>query len=211
MSPNNEQELGGLERLLETLQPGQILVPHLHYSKERWEIIQRSEVRAIFIIRDPRDIVVSSAFYISKKKGHPLHRYLYDVKNVEDKLRLLIKGNQAMRQAVGYLPLEEELRRFKGWLDAGYMIVRFEDLVNEETRVKTMAGLYEYLGIQIDKLTLAHIAHNLVSPNSPTFRSGVYGQWMQYFTEELKALFDQTMGCALEWYGYEREEPGGSD
>src|SRR2546427_9566314 len=55
---NNIRRWGGLGTVLAKLRPGQILISHLHFRPEYRSLLHAGGIRCIFLIRDPRDIIV---------------------------------------------------------------------------------------------------------------------------------------------------------
>lgn len=100
----NIGQYGGLGNLLRALKPGQILVSHLHYSTERSKVIEEHGARCIFMIQDPRDIVVSRAHYVIQTKKHPYH-FLLKGKSLKERIQLGILGDPE----TGYLGIREVL------------------------------------------------------------------------------------------------------
>ena len=194
----NLDRYGGLENLLGVLKPGQILVSHLPYSPERLKLIEQYGVRCIFVIRDPRDIVVSRAHYVARSKRHPYH-FLFKGKSLKERLRLAILGDPE----TGFIGIRERLERFAGWMNTSNFVVHFEQLVSAENRLCVLHSLYDFLGMKLDGELLSFISENLVSSASPTFRKGAVGEWRRVFNEEINALFEQTVdGALMKWYGY---------
>ena len=194
----NLERYGGLENLLRTLKPGQALISHLHYSPEQLKLIEQYDVRCIFVIRDPRDIVVSRAHYVARNREHPYH-FLFEGRSLKERIRLAIVGDPE----TGYVGIRERLERFAGWIDTSAFVVRFEQLARAESRPDALRSLYDYLGIELDRDRLSLIGKSLVSSASPTFRKGTVGGWKQAFDEEIRRLFEQAVDEALmKWYGY---------
>ncbi len=205
VTDENLERLGGLEALLASLKPGEFLLAHLYHSPEREKILQRMGIPTVFVVRDPRDIVVSDTFFILRWKEHPLHDFFRQQKTLKDQLRLAILGYPPLN----YPSIEEKLRRFSGWLQGNALVVRFEHLVgpqgggDPETQVRTLRDLFEYLGISVSHALLESIARRMFFSKSPTFRKGAVRQWQNYLDEELQTLFYETAGSWLKVYGYD--------
>jgi len=197
INEGNLSRYGGLEQLANILRRGQILVSHLYFSTQRATILKAAEVKIILMVRDPRDIAVSRAFYISQNREHEFFP-LFAGKNLHEQIMLSILGD---KQA-GFVSLQETLSNFIGWKKAGGLIVRFEDLINEEAKMQTIHDLYEFLGIRLDLSLQTYIAGRMVSAASPTFRKGKSGQWQKYFDEETSRLFYDATGDLVNQYDY---------
>lgn len=202
LHPNNIERFGGLEEVLRKLRPGGVLVTHLHYSDEVANQLRSGNVRRIFVIRDPRDIVVSRAFYVARNRKHPYHPYVQGL-SLDERLRRAILGDQPRN----YPSITQTLSWFAGWLrEDGMFIIRFEDLTDANDRgEKVIRDLFAYIGIEVDKDLLRFISERIVSPVSPTFRKGKSGEWRSVLKGELYTLFMETAGNWLDYYGYTNE------
>jgi hypothetical protein len=203
VSEENVERWGGFPRLVTKVRPGQVVAAHLRFHAEYPDIIDRGGIRPIFLIRDPRDIVVSQVHYVSKRTDHRLHGLFEGLPDVKERLRLAIEGDP--EHAV--VSIADRLDYFAGWLDAA-LVVRFEDLVgpdgggDRDRQDATLRSIYDYLGVDVDRQALARIGDRLFSADSPTFRSGAIGGWRRSFDAELEALFDRTVGDRIRRYGY---------
>jgi len=204
LNPNNIDRWGGLGPLSERLRPGQILISHLHFRPEYPLLLQRANVRSVFLVRDPRDILVSLAFYVPANPAHHLHDLFAALPNTHDRIRLGITGDSTGRLP----PLRERLLAFSGWLDAGGLVVRYESLIggpgggDSETQRATLVALYEAVGAPAGDALVDEVCARLFSRASPTFRQGTTGQWRQQFTPDLRALLEAEAGAELKRYGY---------
>ncbi len=203
VSEENVDRWKGVPGLLAKLRPGQVAASHLPFRSEYPEVIARNGVRPIFLIRDPRDIVVSQVHYVSKRTDHRFHALFDGLPDVKERLRLAIAGDPEHN----VVSIGDRLDYFAGWLDAA-LVVRFEDLVgpdgggDRDRQAATLRSIYDFLGIDVDGHALARIGDRLFSADSPTFRSGVIGGWRRSFDQELEALFDRTAGDRIRPYGY---------
>ncbi len=187
----------GLETLLHNLKVGEIIVSHLYFDKQYQGIIKALDIRTIFIIRDPRDVVISQAYYVARSKRHYMHD-LFVGKDLRERIKIAIQGYPQR----GYLSTAQRLEAFSGWLDSGALVVRFEELVGVD-RIESLRSIYEYLGLQVNDDFLEWLGENLISKASPTFRQGSTGHWQQVFDDELLSLFEKGVSeDMLAQYGY---------
>ncbi|RMH48624.1 MAG: hypothetical protein D6694_00280 [Gammaproteobacteria bacterium] len=198
---------GSLDNLLVAMKPGQVLVTHLRYYPERQVSIENHKVRSLFMIRDPRDIVVSQAFYISREARHPRHAVFAEQPDVQNRIRLAITGHAPS----GLESIGERLQAYAGWLTSGALVIRFEDLVggsgggSDTAQQNILDVLYQHLGIEMDPTTREVIQRQVFSSVSPTFRKGSTGKWREYFDDVLTDLFKEVAGAQLVAYGYESD------
>jgi hypothetical protein len=202
---NNIGRFGGLAHVCSTVRPGQILVSHFVYRPATSETLQNSGIRSLFMIRDPRDIVVSQVFYILKNKKHHYHDVYKSQPDFESCLKLAIQGDPS--REVG--SLSERLRQYLGWLESGTYTVRFEDLIGSEgggdksQQVETLRTVYRVVGLDLDESTLMMLQDKLFGDMSPTFRKGAIGQWQQHFSDEILTIYRNAEIAELtSRYGY---------
>ena len=211
VSDENIEKYRGFERLLHRIRPGEVVASHLRFETPYPEQLQRSGVAGVFLVRDPHDIVVSQVHYVSKRADHRLHD-VFAERDAREKLRLAIVGDRDR----GAASIGERLDYFAGWLDAGCLVLRFEDLVgpggggDAERQRASIALLLRHVGLGARDGTVDAIAKELFSSESPTFRKGSAGGWRSTFDPELEALFDQVVGDRAIPYGYGSPDRAGS-
>jgi hypothetical protein len=194
--------LRGLDGLLTKLRAGQVVLAHLPFDAVYPPVLEQEGVKALFVIRDPRDIAVSLAHYIKSRGDHPLHFAYSERPDERSRIELAILGDAEAEPPAP--SLESLLGGFSGWLTSGALVVRFEDLIGERgggdpaAQAGTLHEIYEHLGLEQPQ----GAAGRLFSSASPTFRAGQVGQWRGAFDPELEALFEGAAGSWLEVYGY---------
>jgi hypothetical protein len=203
VSDENIARWGGLDGLLSRVHPGQIVASHLRFRDVYPGIIDARSVRAIFLTRDPRDIVVSQVHYVAKRVDHRHHEVFSAIPALNQRLKVAIEGDPAHH----VVPLAEKLDAFAGWLDVA-LVVRFEDLIgpqgggDAERQRETLRSIYRFLEMPIADGMLDSIGDALFSSASPTFRSGGVGGWRDAFDPGTVDLFDAEVGDRLRPYGY---------
>ena len=205
LNDRNLESHGGLEHLLSRLRPGQLLLAHLGHTPEREEALRRAGVRSIFVVRDPRDILVSQVHYVARERNHTYHQLFNSRGSLEERLSLAIEGSPE----VGLESAAERLRRYAGWLESGSPVVRFEELIGpegggrEDRQLEALARLYDEAGLEASPEWIRWAGRRLFSGASPTFRRGVIGQGRQYFEgTELERRFLESADDLLAVYGY---------
>jgi hypothetical protein len=193
-----------LDQILSTLAPGQVLVSHLSYKPEFPGSLDAHGVRGIFLIRDPRDTVVSQTHFVTREAEHRQHTAFAELGSVRDRLLLSIRGDADKR----VLGIAERLDRYAGWLTSGCLVVRFEDLVgpggggDAGAQHDAVTGIYRYLGLEDDDALVRSVCGRLFSSDSPTFRRGSIGGWRDAFDDELETIFERIVTGHWEPYGY---------
>jgi len=151
---------GEIVRDLERLLPGDIGYGHVHASHGAVSFFCSQGVAAFFILRDPRDVAVSHAHYITDMKAdHIHHRYYQEVlRNFDERLQASIEGVSSARYQVSgvkmataspenggspaaphrnppaTLPnIKERFEPYLGWLDRPeVLILRYEDFILDQ-------------------------------------------------------------------------------
>ncbi|HKJ27771.1 MAG TPA: hypothetical protein VJ965_09050 [Anaerolineales bacterium] len=199
-----------IETVLHRLRPGDISYGHLHAEPEIISALCREGVAPYFILRDPRDVVVSHVFYVTElEPNHVHHRYYAEeLHTFEERLRVSILGRPEL--AHPFPDIRGRFEPYMGWLDRPEMLVlRFEDFIlnRRETLgrvlVHAAARGFAYDG---DLDAAVDLLSATIDPeNSPTFRSGKVGGWKAHFTPAFKDLFKQVSGDLLIRLGYEQD------
>jgi hypothetical protein len=171
-------------------------------------------VRAVHVIRDPRDVVISGAFYhvktVEKWANNPKKEY----------------GGKSYRQAISAMPTDHDklvfemdhaggktIREMLGWDYSQKELcfeARYEDLIVDRD-LKVFTPMFKFLGYEGTRLEMAlKFVRELSlfggaagSDPADHIRSGEGRQWVNVFTPELKAAFNQRFPDALQKLGYE--------
>jgi sulfotransferase 6B1 len=184
---------------------------HIKYSSEYAQKIKNKNCKTFFIYRDPRDQIVSTAFYNYDRPD--LWPHWQKLKLSELITELIIDGKSMYN---GFPPydvtgINEFYRAYMGWLKLPWVYsIKFEDLVGssggstQEEQYKKIQEIAHHLSLKLPSATIPEIAQALFG-NSATFREGKIGAWKKYFTEEHKALFKSQAGQLLIDLGYEKD------
>lgn len=207
LNPSNLARFGGLQKIVSGSRSGQVLMTHLYYSAANADIIiiKKYGFKCLLMVRDPRDIIISTIFYVDRNEKHHLYKALSKRKNLKEKMQLWINGSD-----IDHIPpYNQYLNRFTGWFDEECLVVRFEELVKkvnvDNSPFHTVKSIYSYLGMYIELEQAQKISKEMVSANSPTFRRGKSEQWKEFFDDETKQLFKTGVGNILIKMGYESD------
>jgi Sulfotransferase domain len=192
------------------LKRGQFLVCHLWYDDEYLKMVSEFGIKPLLLIRDPRDIVISNANYITYvNKKHHLHDYFANhLKNDKERLHCCIKGNQQPTEySISYV-----LEKFYPWTQCqNVLTLRFRDLIGEhgggsvQTQKACVDRVLDFIGVPLDEKKKRELMENVFYTRSKTFNKGRINQWETRFDEEDKRLFKEVAGDWLIKYGYERD------
>jgi sulfotransferase 6B1 len=175
-------------------------------------ILKNPSFKKIVInIRDPRDVLVSAAFFYPRlpvfDDGLPncgrLIGKKFSTLSIKDRLKLFLLPPEGftstpiydIKAACDFLANNYNKERF--------FLIRYEDLIHKDLQSETTCSeLAWFLGYSYSSEFLQDILDKSIG-ESPTFRRGKTGDWKQYFDEELKTIFKAVLGDELIFLGYE--------
>lgn len=209
--PDRELRLALLQKEVSKLRRGKYMTGHIAYHPEIAEYLDKTLLKKIYVVRDPRALVVSNAFYMKSYARHPLHetairRFSTD----EEFIRASILGFEQDNGTRHLRPMSERIEAFAPWIedDPRAFVIRFEDLIgasgggSRETQVKLTEDLNEYLGLGADSKQIEAAADAAFDPRSATFRSGEVDGWRKHMTPELLDLVENECAPASARIGY---------
>lgn len=195
---------------LNRLKPGDISYGHLHASPEVVYFLCQDGFAAYFILRDPRDVVISHVYYVTEMAPKHAHHnyYTQQLHNFDERLRTSILGRPDWGEAFPDIG-----KRFVPYLDwlvrPEVCTLRFEDFVHDqEASLSRVIDFAVDRGFSLDcekSLAVEVLARGIDPRNSPTFRSGKTGGWRERFSPEHKRLFKEVAGDVLIRLGYEQD------
>ncbi len=192
---------------LRRLRSGDFGWGYLRATEENFHLLCQPGWVNYFIIRDPRDMLVSHVFYATDMyEGHGMHKYYQSI-SFDERLKTAIQGID--REDLHLSNVRARYDRIEGWFSRPeVMTLHFEDLILERERwVHAMLDRLESSGyrLTIDRSEALRRVIEAVNPaKSSTFRKGKVGGWREHFTEEHKQLFKDVAGDLLICLGYEK-------
>ncbi|NQU29581.1 MAG: sulfotransferase domain-containing protein [Anaerolineae bacterium] len=160
-----------------------------------------------FIYRDPRDMLISQAFFATDMHtGHGMHAYYQSLPDFDARLKVAIMGID--QDGLKMVSVRERYAGVFEWLNQPrVMCIRFEDLINDrDATLNAMLDEIEKTGYQIPtprEEAIAILVEAINPKKSHTFRSGKTGGWRDHFSEENKDIFKEVAGDLLLKLGYE--------
>ena len=214
-SPRDNQSFlldeAAFSRILTAVNRGQYLSAHLPWQSQILEGLSATGYQALFVIRDPRDIVVSELHYIKGLKRHYLHRFFVNALHTDhDRLHALLEGVRGSGEWVGshINPAAERYRRFLGWMTcAPVHTLRFEELIGARgggdiaAQCASLKALYQHIGLEVSEDGIFRVAKKLSHKNSFTLRKGVIGGWRTASPSWVDAIDSELADVAAE-FGY---------
>jgi hypothetical protein len=200
-----------LAEVVGRLEPGEVTGGHMPYSAGFAEMLERKGIRPLFIVRDPRDVVVSLMYHILGQPETRLAKHFARAfANDGERLRACILGAEGVPGRT-FLGMGRRLELFVPWLRvAGVHTVRFERLVgprgggSEEAQHAEITGIAGHLGLALTPEQVRSVGAQLFGQGS-TFRRGQIGSWREHFKQEHKQAFNEVAGSYLIELGYERD------
>lgn len=206
----NPRPAAAIQRDLARLRPGDVAYGHLHATPKALDALCQEGVAPYFILRDPRDVVVSHVFYVTDMApNHVHHAYYHDtLKDFDGRLRASILGRPELD--VPFPDIRERFAPYMPWLERPeVLLLRFEDFITQPR--ETLGQVFDHARARgfvsdLPREQAVNVLLARIQPeNSPTFRSGKIGGWKERFTAAHKALFKEVSGDLLVRLGYEQD------
>ncbi|MEU4558733.1 sulfotransferase domain-containing protein [Actinoplanes sp. NPDC023936] len=182
----------------------------LFFSRKRFDEIPKPErYRAFFVMRDPRDMVVSS--YFSTRDSHgPMG----DVLEVRRVLRELPK-KEGMLYLIDDLAKKGRFNALRSWVlapeDEAIRLIRYEDLTGAR-QTEEIDQLMRHCGIAIprpeletllDRYSFSRMNDKQGGGTVSHYRKGEAGDWRNHFDDDIQEAFQKAAGARLvERLGY---------
>ncbi len=183
---------------------------YLNYSCFQ-DLPKPSDYRAFFVLRDPRDILVS--WYFSMKNSH-------SIDGVEERRRVR-EQLQGLSKAEGLCWAIQELTDYglfhaqKSWIDVDdpdVRVFKYEKLTGDN-QFQEMNQLFSHCTISIPDTEFRDLLHRHgfestekrqkgEEDRSSHRRKGVAGDWVNHFDAEVKATFEDEVGELPQKLGY---------
>ena len=198
------------------IQKGAIYSP-IYLKRQLFEAAPAASVSPsvrLVVIRDLRDALVS--WYFSLKVSHQdipgtrisSLRDALQARSVEDGLLYLVHGEEGFTGLAGHAAIQ------LSWLNEGDLLVRYEELIEDE--LGQFGRILERCAIPVPADRLASIVHSrsfeTVSGRArgeedigAHQRKGVRGDWRNHFTPRVAEAVKERFGSVLIQTGYERD------
>ena len=213
LRPFRYRQLGLREAHFDQALPASTIAIHLYVDYVTYAAIPKPEsLKTFFILRDPRDIVVS--WYFSAKYSHKPVYPIPELRRNLDQLDMQ-GGLKYLIDAWDGFGLFDAQRSWmaRGQTDENVKVFRFEDF-SADNRL-FLWDLLEYLDITLpeqefealyDRHKFSQLAKGRqqgVENTQSHFRKGISGDWKNHFDEPVTAYFQEVTGDLLEVLGYQ--------
>jgi hypothetical protein len=207
----DQYDLRRLGHDLRRVRMGQFATAHFEPIPAVKALLDRLGFKTIFIHRDPRDVVVSSAYFLVGRTDHFHHqRFTKILKSDDERLWHAIAGWPEDEHGPAMPSIGERLDRYRGWIiDDSVYSCRFEDLIgprgggDREAQLRHVQGIGSFINRPLSRQEAEVVAETAFSTTATTFRKGTIGDWRSHLTAEHKTLFKQVAGRQLIELGYE--------
>lgn len=172
-------------RWLDAVQPERYLLGHVMYSPALRPLLAGLGYRHLFILRDPRAVVVSLLDFVLNTRGMPRPHFLQaDFREMSGPQRLafLLDGGTASRAGVTTQSFAAVYRALLEWeTDTDCTVVRFEDLVGAQgggslaRQQAAVARIAARFGQPL--AAVAGQVSDIFDTGSRTFRAGQIDGW----------------------------------
>lgn len=188
----------------------------LFHSYPRFQQITKpGTYRAFFVIRDPRDIVISS--YFSLRNSHApmgdipeVRRTLREIPMKEGLLHVIERHSKRylfkQLRSWAVAPSSETFRLFRyedltgeRQLDEVDQLMRHCGIILPSTELEPLLSRYSFSRMRKDRESSGKISH---------YRKGKAGDWRNHFDDEVHAAFTAAAGDLVEVLGYPARDAG---
>lgn len=196
--------------------PVKRIVGPLYVTYDNFRLIPQPRLyRALFVMRDPRDAVVS--WYFSARHNHLVYRNR--ATPLHEARRQLVGMSQAdgLAWSVRYHAEKGRFAALDSWSHATYddniMLVRFEDLAARDS-LSAFERVFSFLDIRMPTATMRDLLDaysfrrlsgrdRAEEDTKSHLRGGTAGNWRRYFTPDIERLFYEHTGDLVARLGYE--------
>lgn len=209
-----------IKRIADT---GAICVTHAVGNAHNQEMVYSNNLFGIFIIRDPRDQVVSMAHWLHNAPNR-VYQHRFDQFSIEQLISMMIEINSQEGPYAflfKYKNVWPELENFCDvaglydlylpWSDnPNVYTTRFEKLIGPrgggtlDEQVTEILNIAAHVGVTLSVEQVTRITNHLFG-SGMTFYKGKIGAWKNEFTQEHKNAFKRVAGDLLIKLGYEKD------
>lgn len=208
-----------IERIIRGLKRNQIVTAHVGFQESLAVALRESGVRHILIFRDPRDVLVSAAYYIGEMDRDHAGYSLLSKMTLPERIDFLLarhdirdpKIDDLSRSHSHALNFPDEVSSFVKWLPCDdVLLVKYENLVGPggggkmDLQVEELSRMAAFLAWDVKLERLEAIAARLYYTKAKTFRKGALGAWREVLSVEQVGAVKAAFGNDIVRLGYER-------
>jgi hypothetical protein len=167
--------------------------------------------KAVYVMRDPRDIICS--YYFSVKYSHSPMGVVLKMRELLNEVPV----SQGLIHVMEHLDDYGTFWALNSWIDApqkdaNIMLVRFEDLTSEK-QDQVVRSIFNHCDIRLPDNILIELLNELnfqklsgrkkgIEDPTSHYRKGVSGDWRNYFDSEVEGVFRRVTGDLVKVLGY---------
>lgn len=185
---------------------------HIFPDQSAIKYLKKNKYKVIFLIRDPRDQLISALRYMKRRNWH------YEQLSTNGPFGVLSADEQITEMITGKLfglstPKEMMKKRLK-WTQLKrppVFTVRYEKLVGpsggglREDQIKELTDIAYFIGLTVSAESIEVIADSIYGrPGEGTFEQGKIGTWKFHFNQSHKRKFKRKFGKMLIQLRYEQ-------
>lgn len=186
---------------------------HINADEKYRRALRVRKYKVIFLMRDPRDQLVSMYYYI-RDRG-----WIYNMLSMQTRFAGMSFDDQIDEMITGKRFGTSVPNVVVGWkmpwmfvTDPEVYTARYENLVgpkgggSREAQIAELTGIVKFLNLKVNDKRIAAIADVLYGkPGEATFNTGQIGTWKSTFNELHKEHFKKVFGDKLILLGYESD------
>lgn len=192
---------------LSSILPGELRGGHVEYHKDFEETIKKENLKLILIVRDPRDVIVSTLKWWNYKNDIDTwaFRFFKALNTFEEKINFLIQGHDypgikdLNNQKKLYFPnIVERYNTFLPWLSSPFCLTKkFENL--KSSPYSEFKDIYEWVWENKDfnNAYFKKMMRRAAPKNSKTFIESKIRKWQEYFNKYHYDSFEKLGGKNL--------------
>lgn len=199
----------GRARLLEVLRgapDGVVVAEHCQFEPELHQALRELGYVILFMVRDPRDQVISYCNHVLRDTSHKNHLRFKRQPRQKTYRELLLGAPPEVEGESNVAPVSQLYRFFEGWLEAeGVLTVAFENLVGAKGNSSRLRQLYESDRIAAlveagSEVQLDECVRAMFDEKHSLFVRGQAGVWRELFDRENKVVFETRCAPAVASY-----------
>ena len=192
--------------------PGQYMTGHFPHTAAVARTLADCQIRTVLILRDPRDVAVSYAHYVSREPRHAHYQFFNkQLKTVEAKIMATIRGFSEEESGTrGLRSVGELIDDYVPWInDDNVTVCSFEHLVgscgggDDEVQQAEVRKISAAVDRPLCGDQIFEISQKVFTKRSRTFRKGQIGDWASSFGPQHITAFKEVAGKQLIELGYE--------
>ena len=145
---------------------------HLEFKIEYLQYLNEKKAIIFFLIRDPRDILISEINYLSNINiFHSLYPYFHKEKSLEKRIIMSLEGFQDNKIILD--PFSDRINSFLGWMDNKNNVttLKYENFVSQNKQIDMICNAFSEKNTIINETTRKKILDFANPKFSHTFTS----------------------------------------